>query len=275
VERALVDLWSRTAQGLSTPQREELRAALERWLSCGGREVAHRAACRVPDPIDYVEMRRVSFAMEAALLMASMAPDMALPPEVRSSRPVREMELCACDFICLHNDIYSYEKEIEFEGDPHNSVLVLQHFLGCDLALAVAWIERLIAARVRRFEHIVATELPALAKDLALTAQGVDRLNRWAKLLEQWMGGLRTHSITVRRYHRDEAQRMSPLYRRSSTRALRPALLSALKSGASSSPKPPAAPTDSRDLPALPDLKGLGTSAARLFAILGEKSIPQ
>lgn len=311
VERALLDLWSRTAPGLSVTQRGELRSALGHWLEGGAQEVAIRVARRVPDPIDYVEMRRVSFGIEVGLTMAAMAPDTALPPEVQRSRPVREMELCVCDFMCLHNDIFSYEKEIEFEGEAHNSVLVLQHFLGCDLVQAVGWIERLIAARVRRFEHIVTAELPALANDLSLDVQVVERLNRWAKVLEQWMSGMRTYQVTVRRYHRDEAQRLSPLYRcasalltglgTSSARSgsargfqrkeslpdlpatalaltkpwapsslgLQPALLSALKSAASSVSEPPTLTPS--ELPTLPRPTGLGTSAARMFALLGQE----
>lgn len=313
VERGLIDLWSRTAPSLSVPQREVLRSALERWLDCHVQEIADRATRRVSDPIDYMEMRKLTFGMDVALRMAVMSPDFALPPELRGNRSVHEMEMCACDAMCLYNDIISYEKEIEFEGEPHNAVLVVQHFLDCDFAEALLWVERLIAARIGRFEHIVAVELPILLGDPALDAQVAERLNRWVKQLERWMSGFFTYQQKSGRYQRAEARRVSPLYRCTSadpkglgTSAVRPfspritksnestglsapvpapapsvpalwpALLSALRGGVSNSTGASiATPNHSSELPEVPSINGLGTSAAQLFAQFGEKGITQ
>ena len=39
------------------------------------------------------------------------------------------MQNAAQDCACLINDVFSYQKEIEFEGEIHNGVLVLATFL--------------------------------------------------------------------------------------------------------------------------------------------------
>jgi germacradienol/geosmin synthase len=55
-----------------------------------------------------------------------------IPMEIYYSRPMRSLENSAADFACFTNDIFSYQKEIEFEGEIHNCVLVVQNFLNCD-----------------------------------------------------------------------------------------------------------------------------------------------
>ena len=51
------------------------------------------------------------------------------------------------------NDLYSYQKEIEFEGEVHNLVLVLENFLDLD-----RWTARDHVARLR---HPLLGEQPA------------------------------------------------------------------------------------------------------------------
>ena len=47
---------------------------------------------------------------------------------------MRSLENAAADYACLTNDVFSYQKEIEFEGELHNGVLVVQNFLDVDYA---------------------------------------------------------------------------------------------------------------------------------------------
>ena len=57
---------------------------------------------------------------------------MRVPPEIYHTRTMRALENSAADYACLINDVFSYQKEIEFEGELHNCVLVVQNFLDCD-----------------------------------------------------------------------------------------------------------------------------------------------
>ncbi len=42
---------------------------------------------------------------------------------------LRGLDNSAADYACLANDVFSYRKEIEFEGELNNGVLVIQRFL--------------------------------------------------------------------------------------------------------------------------------------------------
>lgn len=57
-----------------------------------------------------------------------------MPDEVYRSGPMRSLENAAADYACLMNDVFSYRKEIEYEGEIHNALLVVQNFFDCDEA---------------------------------------------------------------------------------------------------------------------------------------------
>jgi len=40
------------------------------------------------------------------------------------------------DNVGIRNDLFSYRKEIELDGEVNNAVLVVQNFLDCDLQVA-------------------------------------------------------------------------------------------------------------------------------------------
>ena len=113
---------------------------------------------------------------------------------------MRSLDNSAADFACLTNDIFSYQKEIQFEGEIHNCVLVVQKFLNCDLPQAVEIVNNLMTSRALQFQLIVATELPVLFDDFNLDASTREKLLGYVKKLEQWMCGVLKWHITVDRY---------------------------------------------------------------------------
>ena len=236
VERGLADLWPRMAAGKSAPQLHAIRSGLEEIFDSFLWELRSQIENRIPDPVDYIEMRRHTTAASVMLTMFQMRSGCRLPPELASSRPLLEIGLCAGDASGLVNDILSYQKDVEFEGVPFNVVTIVQRLLACDLPRAVELVNRLITARLRRFEHIVATELHALADDFALDAEGRAQLELYVERLQRWACGLIRWALSIERYKEHESRKMSPFHRR-------------LSGG----------PT------------GLGTSAARLFAVLAGK----
>jgi germacradienol/geosmin synthase len=199
VELGLADLWARTSANM--PQNDRLRfrrtveAMLESWLW----ELANHIQNRIPDPVDYVEMRRATFGSDLTMALAQLSLSDAVPPEIFRTRPMSALANSAQDFGCLLNDLFSYQKEIQFEGELNNGVLVVQSFLDCDLPQAIAVVNDLMTARVRQFEHIVKTELPALFDDLELDTSTRNELQRYVKDIENWMAGvLGWHRGTVR-----------------------------------------------------------------------------
>ncbi|MGW3963243.1 terpene synthase family protein [Amycolatopsis sp. NPDC005003] len=178
LEAGLADLWPRTA----AESRPAVRRAVETMTSSWLWELANQAQNRIPDPIDYVEMRRRTFGAD---LTMSLSRRHAVPPALRRTRPVQTLEHAATDVVCLLNDLYSYRKEIRHEGELHNAVLVVRNFLDCTEERAAEVVTDLVHARLAEFEHAAATELPALYRDDA-TEQ---TLLGFVQELRDWMAG--------------------------------------------------------------------------------------
>ncbi|MBN3925218.1 family 2 encapsulin nanocompartment cargo protein terpene cyclase [Nostoc sp. NMS4] len=214
VERGLADIWSRTAGPMSANARYQFRRAIQDMTESWLWELANQIQNRIPDPIDYIEMRRKTFGSDLTMSLSRLAQGDEIPSEIYRTRPMRSLDNSAADFACFTNDIFSYQKEIEFEGEIHNCVLVVQNFLDCNIPQSVEVVNNLMTARALQFQHIVATELPALFDDFNLDESTRKKLFGYVEKLQQWMCGVLKWHITVDRYKEFELRNNSPAGRR-------------------------------------------------------------
>jgi germacradienol/geosmin synthase len=200
VERGLADLWRTTAGAMPRESRRLFRKAIEDMTESWLWELANLIQNRVPDPIDYLEMRRKTFGSDLTMSLSRLTLGDGIPPELFQTRAMRGIDNSAADYACLTNDVFSYQKEIEFEGELHNAVLVFERFLDCDSVAAVPIVRDLMTSRMQQFEHLVANELPAALDDLALDKAARGKLARYITGLQNWMAGVMRWHETVTRY---------------------------------------------------------------------------
>ncbi|WP_031523782.1 terpene synthase family protein [Streptomyces sp. NRRL F-5123] len=241
LERGLADLWRRTAAPMSREARCAFRTAVEAMTESWLWELANLRQNRIPDPVDYIEMRRATFGSDLTMSLSRIGRGTTLSPEVWRSRPVRAVESAAADVGCLVNDMFSYRKEIEFEGDIHNAVLVVEKFLDCGPAEAMRVVGALLAARVAEFQYVTETQLPSLYEEFQLDPAARKALDGHVQELRDWMAGVLNWHRGCLRYDEESLLRHFPV-------------------------AAPAAPPAAQPwrVPA-----GLGTAAARLPALLG------
>ncbi|MGX4689141.1 germacradienol/geosmin synthase Cyc2 [Streptomyces sp. JNUCC 63] len=200
MERALTDLWARTTAEMTPDQRRTLKRAIDTMTESWVWELSNQLQNRVPDPVDYLEMRRATFGADLTLSLCRTGHGPAVPPEVYRSGPVRSLENAAVDYACLLNDVFSYQKEIEYEGEIHNAILVVQHFFGIDYPAALAVVHDLMTQRMRQFEHVVAHELPILQDDFELSEEARATMRGYVADLQNWMAGILNWHRRVDRY---------------------------------------------------------------------------
>jgi len=199
LEMGLADLWERTAGPMTTDARCQFRESVQEMTGSWLWELANQIQNRVPDPVDYIEMRRKTFGSDMTRSLSQIELGDALPAEIYRSRPMVNLANSACDHAALTNDLFSYRKEIEFEGEIHNCVLVIQKFLNCGAQRALDMVNDLMAARMRQFQRIVTLELPALSDDFKLKASQRDQLRQYVISLQDWMAGvLKWHELCHR-----------------------------------------------------------------------------
>ncbi|MFJ2742348.1 germacradienol/geosmin synthase [Streptomyces sp. NPDC087440] len=207
LERGLDDLWRRTAGPMAEDARRKFRKAVEDMTASWLWELANQAQDRVPDPVDYFEMRRFTFGSDLTMSLSRLSHGNTLPPEIYRSRPFLTMERAAMDYAALMNDLFSYQKEIEFEGEMHNGVLVVQHFLQCGVEQARDVVVDLMKARMAEFQHVLSGEIPELCEEFGLDAAGRGVLMHYAEELKNWLSGILTWHEGCARYREEDLVR--------------------------------------------------------------------
>lgn len=208
MERSLADLWRRTAAPMTPAARVEFRAAVEDMTTSWLWELDNQTHHRVPDPVDYMEMRRKTFGSDMTRSLAKLTRSADVPPEVFRTRTMRELETAAQDYACFLNDLFSYQKEIEFEGEVHNLVLVVENFLGIDRFAARDVVVDLMRARMEQFEHILAHDLHRLFDDFDLDDAARGALLRDADGMKDWLSGILEWHRKCVRYTEEEQRRL-------------------------------------------------------------------
>ncbi|MBV9143862.1 MAG: germacradienol/geosmin synthase [Pseudonocardiales bacterium] len=199
-ETGLADLWIRTASPMTIDQRGQFRQGVEAMTASWLWKLANAIQHRIPDPVDYVEMRRKTFGSDLTMSLARITKAGEIPRAIFRTRAMRGLENSAQDYACFTNDIFSYQKEIEFEGELHNCVLVVQKFLDIDRRRAVSVVNDLMTSRLLQFQHIIATELPALADDFNLDADAREALDAYVEGLQDWVAGILDWHMLTSRY---------------------------------------------------------------------------
>ncbi|MFE1175871.1 family 2 encapsulin nanocompartment cargo protein terpene cyclase [Streptomyces sp. NPDC058773] len=229
LERGLADLWPRTTAGMAPEDRRAFRDAVDTMTASWLWEIDNQIQHRIPDPVDYIEMRRATFGSDLTMSLSRIGHGQRIPPEVYRTGTLRSLENAAADYACLLNDVFSYQKEIEYEGEVHNGILVVQTFFDCDYPTGLNIVHDLMTSRMREFQHVAAHELPVVCDDFQLSPEARAALDGYVRELEHWMAGILIWHRDCRRYRASELRHPT------------------------GSPGKLAAPT------------GLGTSAARLF----------
>ncbi|GAB3718959.1 terpene synthase family protein [Amycolatopsis oliviviridis] len=206
-ERGLVDLWNRTTGPLTPHARAGFRRAIESMTASWVWEVANRAQNRVPDPVDYVEMRRRTFGSDLTKSLALLEIGDVVPPELHQNRVLSELDTAAQDYAAFSNDLFSYQKEIEYEGETHNLVHVVERFLAVDRDEARDITARLMNARMDQFRQLADEDLPRMCDDLGLDDEVRVAVTRYADHLKDWMAGILEWHRNCARYTPEELER--------------------------------------------------------------------
>ncbi|GAA3117697.1 hypothetical protein GCM10020001_041880 [Nonomuraea salmonea] len=207
LERSLADIWARTAGPMPQEDRRKLRAAVEEMCEAWLWELAGEIAHHIPDPVDYIEMRRHTFGSELTMSLSRLRHSTSIPEEFYASGPMVALENAMMDAGMLINDVFSYQKEIEYEGEVHNAILVVQNFFGCDHPTALGIVADLMASRVRQFEHIAANELPIVCDDFGLGEEARRDLDGFLTELGDWLAGILNWHQGCFRYDEPSLQR--------------------------------------------------------------------
>jgi germacradienol/geosmin synthase len=189
VERALADIWPRTKGGLCAEGVTAFPVHVMEFAEANLWELDNLIRRHVPDPVDYLQMRRKTSRGVLSAQLALVAERQALPPDVLESPELRALSDAFADDVGFRNDVFSYRKEIEAEGEIATGLLVIQGFLGCDLRRAVEIAGDLVIDRQARFRRIAEEDLPMMCDEHDLDADERGLVDAYVGGLRQWLAG--------------------------------------------------------------------------------------
>jgi hypothetical protein len=200
VERGLSDLWPRLAKNRSLYWRREFSRAIHDFIVGAALELENICDDRVPDLIQFIKLRRQTFAGGTGACFAAMSTGAEIPERVRNTEVVAELLDAFIDIMALGNEAVSYDMEINDEGEVNNLMLVLQDLTGGDLGHAHKIAIELITDRVAYFNHTVEVKLPQLAADIGLSPHDVAQMKVWVRGAESYLSGLYDWYDSTARY---------------------------------------------------------------------------
>ncbi len=206
VERGLTDLWARTVPARSADWRRRFTESIRNLLDESLWELANINENRLADPVEYVEMRRKVGGAPWSANLVEHAANAEVPARIAASRPMRVLRDTFADSIHLRNDLFSYQREVQDEGELANSVLVFERFLGCPTQQAADVVNDLLTSRLHQFEHTALTELPPLFEENGLDPQARADVIRYVQGLQDWQSGGHEWHLRSSRYMRPSTQ---------------------------------------------------------------------
>ncbi|AWZ14374.1 hypothetical protein DRB96_21255 [Streptomyces sp. ICC1] len=211
-EKGLCELWQRTASALPLHWRAwfagRVLAIGHSWVW----EVSNLAAGHTPDPVDYIEMRRLSSGTDLALALAQSAHAHHLPRAFFESRPLRALADAFADAGSLRNDIFRAFEKLHTADTQNNGVHVFAQFLDCDLSQAITFVNRLVTNRIQEFERIADEELPARLEQVALSSAARSAADAYVEELRLFMAGDLQWERQTRHYDVEAPRSPAPRY---------------------------------------------------------------
>ncbi len=209
-ERAVADVWSRTAPSMSDGWRCRIRAGVEQLLAGHLQELQHAGARHTANPIEYLEMKRKTTGGHVASCLAEFAQGAELPAVVATGPTMRALVDAVNDSALLLNDIFSYDREAADAAETANMVLVLQKYLGCGPQRAVEATNDLLTARIQQFEHIADVEIPEMYEAHHLTADERSTVSGLVDNLRDWLPGWLEWHKRAARYLGEDTVALTP-----------------------------------------------------------------
>ncbi|MBR7837685.1 germacradienol/geosmin synthase [Actinospica durhamensis] len=210
LERGLGDLWLRTVPDMTEAARVFVRRTVVEMLESWLWELDNTALNRIPDPVDYLEMRRRTFGAEMTAALARLKQGSAIPPEVAQHEAIASLENSAADYGGLINDVFSYQKEMQYDGEVHNILLVVQNFFDCSYEDSLRIVEDLMRRRLEQFNRAAEIELPQLYADYRLDEATRRALDGRAAELRDWLAAVLHWHREVKRYREEDLERHYP-----------------------------------------------------------------
>src|SRR3981081_3968499 len=109
-----------------------------------------------------------------------------IPESIAGRRPMKVLSDTFSDAVHLRNDLFSYQREVQEEGENSNAVLVFERFFACSTQDAADLVNEVLTPRLQQFESKALTEVPGFFVEFAVPAPEQVGVAAYVKGLQDW-----------------------------------------------------------------------------------------
>jgi hypothetical protein len=192
--RAFLDLWTRSAAGMSPQWTRRSAGNWAAYLAAHRQEAVDRRH-GVPGDLDtFLATWRVTVGLQPSLDLVERVGGFEVPPAIHDSEPVRRLREITGDVVLIVNDIFSAAKE-QATGEMHNLVLLRRRDRRCGDDEAIGWAVDLVHGLLAAF-----CEEESRLRSGVLTVAEWGVLDRYVTGMKDWMRGNLDWSAETARY---------------------------------------------------------------------------
>lgn len=196
VARALSDLRQRMLPRTDAEWFNHFICIIESYLEGLVEEAANRAEEILPDVETYIQLRRLTGAMEPLIELIEFCNHLKISDSLRKHSFLTKLKIITNDIVCWCNDIFSAPRELA-SGDFHNLALVIHYQQKIPLEQAIQSAVEMHNQQVKAMLAL-ASSLPQFDQDDA------NELAKYISGMQSWISSSLNWYSYSGRYHTEE-----------------------------------------------------------------------
>lgn len=199
-ERAVEDLWNRTAWTASPAWRCRMASAIRRLMYGQVWEAANLSQDGPIDPVEALDMRRKSGMHDFTIALLEHAGGLALPERFIHSLAYESVSYACVDATAIQNDFTSFARERAHGELRSNMIEVVRCFLGLSLEVAADLWNHVLTMRVQTMEYAINTSVPQFLDDVQAGDDLRRAVQKYVQILQDYVAGSYAWQCTSARF---------------------------------------------------------------------------
>ncbi|KAJ7529223.1 hypothetical protein O6H91_15G038900 [Diphasiastrum complanatum] len=146
------DFWGAVVELMHPDSCLRLARYYQKFLMSSLIQIQNRENGFIPSLDEYIPMRRDSGASACCFMFIDLTDGVFVPEDIFSSPQMQKMVNIFQDITSWCNDLWSFKKECLVNGDVHNLVFLISHYLPCSFQSAARLVTEMLYASCSEFE---------------------------------------------------------------------------------------------------------------------------
>ncbi|KAJ7529073.1 hypothetical protein O6H91_15G032800 [Diphasiastrum complanatum] len=148
------DSWRAIVESMHPDSCLRLARYYQKFLISSLIQIQNRENGVIPSLDEYIPMRRDACAYACCFMFMDLTDGVFLPEDIFNSPQMQRMVNIFLNIMSWCNDLWSFKKECLVNGDVHNLVFLISHYLPCSFQRAAWLVTELLHTECSKFEDV-------------------------------------------------------------------------------------------------------------------------